>query len=159
MNANQKNQAVQKKLVRARDAMSTAVISIGRANRRVTIARLLLDNRISAVPVVDSDDTPVGMVSWCNWQPAVNHSMTICTPFAGEGSGATRCHFSPLVTVTEDTDVSQIARLFSIHHIKRVPIVRDVRIVCLVARADLLHGVAATQSQSTGRQGAALRLS
>ena len=53
-------------------------------------------------------------------------------------------------SLTEDTDVSQIARLFSIHQIKRVPIVCDGRIACLVARADLLHVVAATQSQSTG---------
>ena len=88
---------------------------------------------------------------WLQWaagsQPLDDN---LALPFAGEGSGATRCHFGPLVTVTEDTDVSQIARLFSIHHIKRVPIVREGRIASLVARADLSHVVAATQSQSTG---------
>ena len=118
----------------------------------MTIARLLLDNRISAVPVVDSDGTPVGMVSW--WLQLAAGSQPLDDNLHSRLQAKDRAPrdviSGPLMTVTEDTDVSQIARLFSIHHIKRVPIVRDGRIACLVARADLLHVVAATQSQSTG---------
>ena len=52
---------------------------------------------------------------------------------------------APLVTVTEETSVCEIARLFAIHHFKRVPVVRDGRVVGIVSRADLLHAMAAGQ--------------
>ena len=152
MNANQKNQAVQSKAgARSRrDVHRGYLYRPGQSTR--DIARLLLDNRINAVPVVDNDGTPVGMVSW--WLQLAAGSQPLDDNLHSRLQAKDRAPrdviSGPLVTVTEDTDVSQIARLFSIHHIKRVPIVCDGRIACLVARADLLHVVAATQSQSTG---------
>jgi Mg/Co/Ni transporter MgtE len=46
------------------------------------------------------------------------------------------------VTVTEDTPVGEIARLLERRRIKRVPVMRDGRIVGIVSRANLLHGLA-----------------
>jgi predicted transcriptional regulator len=47
-----------------------------------------------------------------------------------------------VVTVGEDTSLADIARLLEEHHIKRVPVVRDGRVVGIVSRANLLHGLA-----------------
>jgi predicted transcriptional regulator len=47
-----------------------------------------------------------------------------------------------LVTVSEETDFSEIARLLTAHRIKRVPVVRDGRVIGIVSRADLLRGLA-----------------
>ena len=49
---------------------------------------------------------------------------------------------SPVVTVGEETDVGEIARLLTAHGIKRVPVVRDGRIVGIVSRADLVRTLA-----------------
>ena len=49
---------------------------------------------------------------------------------------------APVVTVTEQTDLAEIARLLAIHHVKRVPVLRDGRIVGIVSRADLLRALA-----------------
>ena len=49
--------------MKARDVMTDAVVSVHPDTTACQIARLLLDNGISAVPVVDSDGAPVGMVS------------------------------------------------------------------------------------------------
>ena len=49
---------------------------------------------------------------------------------------------SPVVTVGEETDVGEIARLLTTHGIKRVPVVRDGRIVGIVSRADLVRTLA-----------------
>ncbi|MDA0952672.1 MAG: CBS domain-containing protein [Proteobacteria bacterium] len=49
---------------------------------------------------------------------------------------------SPVVTVTPDTEVAEIARLLAIHGIKRVPVVLDDRLVGIVSRADLLRALA-----------------
>ena len=46
---------------------------------------------------------------------------------------------APVITVREDTEVGEIARLLVAHQIKRVPVVRDGRLVGIVAREDLLR--------------------
>src|SRR5215469_3913724 len=50
---------------------------------------------------------------------------------------------SPVITVGEDEDIRGIARLLIEHHIKRVPVLRDGRIVGIVSRADLVRALAA----------------
>ena len=47
----------------ARDVMIAKVITVGPDEPARAVARLLLDNGISAVPVIDSEGTPIGMVS------------------------------------------------------------------------------------------------
>ena len=49
---------------------------------------------------------------------------------------------TPVVTVSEETEVGEIARLLAAHRIKRVPVVRDGRIIGIVSRADLLRALA-----------------
>jgi CBS domain-containing protein len=47
-----------------------------------------------------------------------------------------------VVTVAEETPVGEIARLMERHRIKRVPVIRDHRVVGIVSRANLLRGLA-----------------
>lgn len=49
---------------------------------------------------------------------------------------------APVVTVTEDTSVAEIATLFEKHGIKRVPVVEGTRVTGIVSR-DLLRALAA----------------
>jgi CBS domain-containing protein len=131
------------------------------------IARLLLDRRISAVPVVKDDGTPMGMVSegdligrsdkdrlgrsdW--WLAIVSGKQTLDGQFqsrlGARGRTARDVMSAPLVTVTEDTAVSEIARLLAVYHIKRVPVVREGRLVGIVSRADLLRVVASAPTSA-----------
>jgi CBS domain-containing protein len=48
------------------------------------------------------------------------------------------------VTINETTETSEIARLLTAHRIKRVPVVRQGRIVGIVSRADLLRALTVT---------------
>ena len=48
----------------------------------------------------------------------------------------------PVVTVHQDINVAEIARLLAAHRIKRVPVVQDGRVVGIVSRADLLRALA-----------------
>jgi CBS domain-containing protein len=59
----------------------------------------------------------------------------------------------PLVTVDETTEASEIAHLISAHRIKRVPVIRDGRMVGIVSRADLLHALVAETSAPTKGEG------
>ncbi len=47
-----------------------------------------------------------------------------------------------VITVNETTPLNEIAELLERHHIKRVPVLSDGRLVGIVSRANLLHGLA-----------------
>jgi CBS domain-containing protein len=49
--------------MKVRDVMTSDVITVGPDESMRGISRLPLDNRISAVPVVDTAGAPIGMVS------------------------------------------------------------------------------------------------
>jgi hypothetical protein len=49
---------------------------------------------------------------------------------------------SPVVTIREDTEISEVARQLTTHRIKQVPVLRDGRIVGIVSRADLVRALA-----------------
>jgi CBS domain-containing protein len=49
--------------MKAQDVMTTTVVSVGPGQGTREVARILRDKGISAVPVVDDDGRPLGMVS------------------------------------------------------------------------------------------------
>ena len=54
-----------------------------------------------------------------------------------------------VITVGEDASLEAIADVLEKHRIKRVPVVRDGRLIGIVSRADILHGLAAGQTDAT----------
>jgi len=56
---------------------------------------------------------------------------------------------SPIVSVSEEAEVGEIARLLITHHIKRVPVVRDGQVVGIVSRVDLLRAIAGNALKPT----------
>jgi hypothetical protein len=60
---------------------------------------------------------------------------------------------APVVTVGEETEIDEIARLLTAHRIKRVPILRNGRIVGIVSRADLIRTLADSKMLLTGDGG------
>jgi CBS domain-containing protein len=151
----------------ARDVMTTEVVSVGPDTPIRDIANLLLRSGISAVPVVDDAGAPVGMVSegdlvgrndadrqarrdW--WLMMLGEGEALHPDFlASLGSTQLRARdvmSAPVMTVGEDIPVAEIARILSEHHIKRVPVLRDGRMVGIVSRADLIRALASEDSES-----------
>lgn len=143
--------------MKARDVMTSDVVSVGPDMPVSEIARLLLDKQISAAPVVDERGAPVGMVSegdligrdkaeresrrdW--WLGLLAEGEALNAEFLASlvrrRRRARDVMAAPVVAVSEDTDVAEIARLLAAHRIKRVPVVREGRIVGIVSRANLL---------------------
>jgi CBS domain-containing protein len=160
--------------MKARDVMTDAVVSVRPDTPASQVARLLLDKGISAVPVIDSDGAPIGMVSegdligrdetarearrdW--WLQLLAEGETLSAEFLASLRSPERTAgdvmSAPLVTVGEETDVGEIARLLAAHRIKRVPVVRDDRIIGIVSRADLLRALAAEQPRPAAPKGTA----
>jgi CBS domain-containing protein len=51
---------------------------------------------------------------------------------------------APVITAPYDATAPELADLLARHHIKRVPIIRDGKLVGIVSRADLVRAVART---------------
>jgi CBS domain-containing protein len=147
--------------MRARDLMTTEVVSVSPDTSIGNIAELLLAHQISAVPVVDAAGTVVGMVSegdligrseaerkarrdW--WLALFAEGEALGADFLASLRNRERTArdvmSAPVVRVTEATDASEIAALLAQHRIKRVPVVRDGKVVGIVSRADLLRALA-----------------
>jgi len=150
--------------VNARDVMTAAVVSVGPDTPMREIAKVLCDNAISALPVLDAAGAPLGMVSegdligrnetdrearrdW--WLTLLAEGEELNADFLAGLRGprhiARDVMRSPVVTIGEDTDIGDIARLLTSHRIKRVPVVRDGRVVGIVSRADLVRALASEE--------------
>lgn len=143
----------------ARDVMTTRVVTVAPEMAVRDIARLLIERRISAVPVVDAGSRLVGIVSEGDLmlRPEVDvapqRSWWLSLFGASEAEQAaqfTKRHglqardvmTKQVVTVSDETPLGDIARLLEERRIKRVPVVRDGALVGIVSRADLLRALA-----------------
>ena len=155
----------------ASDVMTTEVISTTANTPVREVARALLEHGISAMPVLDADGAPIGMVSegdlvsrgelervarrdW--WLKLVGDDAAPESGFLAKLRAPDRTAAdvmsAPIITVAEDTELTEVARLLAQHHLKRVPVVKAGRVVGIVSRADLLHALAAPQPDATAKR-------
>jgi CBS domain-containing protein len=158
----------------AREVMTSRVISATANTPARDVAQLLLKNHISAIPILDYTGAPIGMVSegnligrdeternarreWLALLAEANRSapMSFSRVLRRERV-ASEIMSEPVVTIGEDTDTAEIARLLATHRIKRVPVVRDGRVIGIVSRENLLRGWL-MKSAAAARRGPRLR--
>jgi len=149
--------------MRATDVMMTRVIT---ADENATVpeaAKLLAEHGVSAVPVVDTDDRVIGMVSegdllhraeigterrrsW--WLEMMSSTNRLAGEYIKSHSGKVKDVMTrDVLSVTEDTPVADIAVLLETNRIKRVPVLRDGKLVGIVSRANLVRALAMTISE------------
>jgi CBS domain-containing protein len=144
----------------ARDVLTRDVVSVASDTPMRKIAALLVEKRISGVPVVDGSGAPIGMVSegdligrseaerearqdW--WLMTLAEGEAVNPEFLTSLNYPTARDMmsAPVISVREDTSLGEIARLLTTRRIKRVPVVQDRRIVGIVSRADLVAALVA----------------
>jgi len=141
----------------AADVMVSKVITVRPDTSVVTVAETLLANRISAVPVVDDSSVLLGIVSegdlihrveagterhraW--WLEFFIGKETLAREFVKAHSRkAADVMTRPVITVKPDTPLGELASLLEKHRIKRVPVVKDGKIVGIVSRANLVQAL------------------
>lgn len=149
--------------MQTKDIMSPNVITVLPDATVDEIAELLLNNKISAAPVVDTNGKLEGLVSegdlirrvagdkddgrsW--WLRLLSSDEDNAREFIKvRGHMAKDVMTHNVVTVTEDTELSDVVHTLETHHIKRVPVVRDGKVVGLVSRSNLLQVVAGRKTE------------
>ena len=150
--------------MRAADIMTPRVITISADTQITEAIRLMLQNRISGLPVVDAAGNLVGIVTEGDFLRRAEDKTEkrrahwlefILGPgrLAGEyvrthGRKVSEVMSHAPITAEENTPLEEIVRLMETKHIKRVPIVRGNKVVGIVSRANLLHILARLAAES-----------
>jgi CBS domain-containing protein len=151
--------------MKAADVMVSAVISVRPHARVEEVASILLANHISAVPVIDEEGELLGIVSegdlmrraeagterrrsW--WLEHLTGKKVLAAEYVKSHSHKVRDVMTrAVVTATPDTPLGEIATLLEKKRIKRVPIVKNGKVVGIVSRANLLQALATMPAKDT----------
>ena len=141
--------------MREKDIMTVNVISVTEDTPVHEVVSLLLQHRISAVPVVDSGNQVVGIVSEGdllrpegNVRTGVERPWWLEAVFAGRTVEYEKMHGRTVgavmtrgvFTVAPDAPLNEIAEFLERHHIKRVPVRAGGKLAGIGSRANLWHG-------------------
>jgi CBS domain-containing protein len=146
--------------MRALDVMTSSVITVDPDTSVQDLAKLLSERGISGTPVVNSAGRMVGIVS----EGDLLHRAELGTEHRGQprrswwldhfaselardyvkshGRTVNEIMTRDVVSVSEDTNLVDIAMLLETKRIKRVPVLRDGRVVGIVSRANLVRALA-----------------
>lgn len=116
----------------ASDIMTTDVRTVEASTSVEAAARIMFEQSISGIPVVDERNHLVGVVSEFD-------------VLAKEGDTVGDIMTQNVITVGEDTDPEAIARMLIEQHIRRLPVVRGGEVVGIISRSDLIRLFALTR--------------
>jgi CBS domain-containing protein len=149
------------------DVMTTNVITVDQNKSVQEVATLLSERSISGVPVVDSQNRLVGIVtegdllhrvetgterrprrrrSW--WLDTFGPDEELARNYVkAHGRTVKDVMTSDVISVSDTAELADIATLLETKRIKRVPVVRGGELVGIVSRANLVRALAAAGSQ------------
>jgi len=141
------------------DVMTKDVVTVGPEAKVEDVAALLTERRISGVPVVNGSGAVVGIVSEGDLVHRVlgDHEarrswwLTLLDDGRGSAREYRRAHGRTAADVMSRTVISvspyanavDVARLLELHGIKRVPVIKDGKLVGIISRADVVEALAA----------------
>jgi len=149
--------------MKARHVMVSPVITVKPSASVQEVAKILLERRISAVPVVDDQGKLVGIVSegdlmhraeagterkrsW--WLRGFIGDETLAAEYVkAHARKVADVMTRQVISASPDSPLSEIASLLEKNSIKRVPIVKDGYLVGIVSRANLIQAVASGRKE------------
>ncbi|PWT80106.1 MAG: hypothetical protein C5B58_12305 [Acidobacteria bacterium] len=153
----------------ATDVMVRWVVTVKPDDTVAKAVDLFAKHDISALPVVDDNDAVVGIISEADlvhreeicteihrpwWLEAVTPASTLAKEFAkSHGRRVDEVMSTHVVSASEDTPLAEIAALLERHRIKRVPILRNGKLVGIVSRSNIIQALASPQNVTNANTG------
>jgi CBS domain-containing protein len=116
-------------MITAGEIMSSPVITVSVGATRAQIAEVLTRQQVGAAPVLDQAGNVVGVVS--------EHDL-----LAKPGVDAAALMTTAVISVSVDCPLDDIRHLFVERRIRRIPVLRDGRLVGVVSRRDVVATMA-----------------
>jgi CBS domain-containing protein len=134
--------------MKAADVMTTGAATVHADAALAEAARLMVEHRISGLPVVDGHDKLVGVITENDFLRAEQGGEPLLLELLADGGTKAAGVLSSRrvaelmsrepVTIGVDTPIQEIVALMTRHNIRRLPVVTERRVVGIVSRANLL---------------------
>ena len=159
----------------AMDVMTRGVVSVGPDASIIEAVRIMLQHKISGLPVVDASGRLQGVITEGDflrraetgtqrrhprWLEFLLGPGRLATEYVQASGRKVSDVMTPDVyTVTEDAPLEQVVHLMERHRVKRVPVMRGDEVVGIVTRANLMRALAslALAEQPAAADDAAIR--
>lgn len=146
--------------IRARDIMTREVLVVKAEDKVEKAARILLENKISGIPVVDEEDRVIGIISekdliikagelkgpfyitlfdsiiFLENTMRFNNNLKKYTASKVKDAMTTK-----VVSVDEDEPVTNIVKIMQDKKINRVPVLRHGKLIGIITRNDILKAM------------------
>lgn len=149
--------------MKARDLMTTNVVTVKPDTKVRDVAALMLEKHISGVPVLDDNGKLVGMISEGDLlrRPELGtekHRRRWLAFFSRADEQArefTKSHAlragdvmtKQVLHIAEDTPLGDVVGLMEKHRVKRLPVLSKGKLVGIVSRVDLIRALATRQAE------------
>ena len=150
--------------MKASDIMSSRVVSVAPEATVLEAIKLMLDNHISGLPVIDKSGALVGIITEGDFLRRAETGTERKRPrwleiLVGPNSLAgdyVRSHGRKVeevmtrepIAIDEDVPLDEVVRIMERCRVKRLPVMRGDRVVGIVSRANLLHALASMRKQA-----------
>jgi CBS domain-containing protein len=118
----------------AKDIMTSHVVAVQMDDSVDRAITLMVKHRISGLPVLDKEGRLVGVVSEFDLLELICEGQT-------EKDGVSRYMSRDVCGVTEQESWVAVADLFRQKRVRRLPVLRDGKLVGIVTRHDLMHAI------------------
>jgi len=140
--------------VPVKDVMTKTVVTIKRDADLHEAARLLSENRISGMPVVDDNNRVIGVISEADilalagmkkehtFKDILRNILGEPVPARTGGNRVEDVMSFPPITSKADDDIAEVAKVLDERRIKRLPVVDgEGRLLGVVSRADIVRAI------------------
>ena len=155
--------------MQVKDVMTPKVISVQPDDSILKAAQLMLENRISGLPVVGKGGELVGIVTEGDflrrselgtqrhrpkWLEFIVGPGRLANEYVhAAGRKVEDVMTAEPVTVGDSEPLEAVVKLMERHRIKRIPVVRDAQMVGIVSRANLMHALASLDREHQATAG------
>jgi CBS domain-containing protein len=149
--------------MQARDIMTTDVVTVRLDTPVPDVARLLVEQHISGVPVVDALKQVVGIVTEgdllrrselgtdkhrSHWLELFVSNVRLASEYLqAHGRTASEVMTRDVIQVAPDTAIATIVDIFEKNRIKRVPVIDKDKLVGIVSRGNLIQALGSVSHQ------------
>ena len=140
--------------VSVRDVMTTTVVTVKKDADLHEAARLLSENKISGMPVVDNDNRVIGVVSEADvltlagmkkehtFRDVLRNVLGEPVTARAGGNRVQDVMSFPALTISADEDIRKVAVILDERRIKRLPVVdAEGRLIGIISRADIVRAI------------------
>lgn len=119
-------------MIHCEDIMTREVVAVSPTSTLDEAVELMLDNRVSGLPVVDDSQRLVGIIS--------EFALLVLTYDKKAGKDTVAEHMTrAVISVDISVLLSDVADIFILNRFRRVPVTCDGKLVGIISRRDLMR--------------------